>query len=159
MSLYRSTVVGAWLLACALAAVPAAAHNETASGFGQPGDARAAARTVTITLSDGMRFAPAALTATQGETVRLHLVNTGKLTHEFVLGTPAEIEEHAEMMRRMPDMVHTDASSVRLAPGQAADLVWRFSVRGEFVFACLLPGHREAGMTGRITVAPAAARP
>ncbi len=129
---------------------------QDATAFGRPGAAKDVARTFTITLSDSMRFIPAALSVRRGETVRLHLVNTGKLPHEFVLGTQAEIDEHAEMMRRMPAMVHADASSVRVAPGHAADIVWQFTKPGVFPYACLIPGHREAGMQGRVSVSATA---
>lgn len=84
--------------------------------------------------------------------MRLHIVNDGKLAHEFVLGTRQEIDEHARMMRKMPDMDHHDPGAVRLAPGQSADLLWQFDRAGEFAYACLIPGHREAGMRGKVVV-------
>jgi uncharacterized cupredoxin-like copper-binding protein len=31
-------------------------------------------------------------------------------------------------------------------------LLWKFTRKGEFEFACLVPGHYEAGMHGRIIV-------
>jgi uncharacterized cupredoxin-like copper-binding protein len=31
-------------------------------------------------------------------------------------------------------------------------LVWRFTKSGEFEFACLIPGHRESGMIGKVVV-------
>ena len=130
-----------------------------ASAFGRPGLAQDVTRTQTITLTDAMRFTPATLTVRRGETLRLRIVNAGKLPHEFVLGTAKEIEEHAEVMRRMPTMVHADASSVRVAPGHAAEMLWQFSEAGEFLYACLMPGHWEAGMQGRVVVAAAAPKP
>ena len=84
--------------------------------------------------------------------MHLHISNRGKLLHEFVLGTQEEIDEHAEMMRQMPGMKHADASSVGVAPGKTADIIWKFTASGKFVYACLVPGHREAGMLGTITV-------
>jgi uncharacterized cupredoxin-like copper-binding protein len=121
--------------------------------YGQPGSANKATRTVAITTSDAMRFDPGSLTFKQGETVRLRITNIGKLPHEFVLGTAREIAEHAERMRSMPGMMHVEANAVRVAPGKTEVLVWKFSASGRFSYACLIPGHREAGMQGTITVA------
>jgi uncharacterized cupredoxin-like copper-binding protein len=146
----------AWLLMAMVTISSVQAHDDhgTASkSFGQPGAAARVSHTVAITLTDAMHFSPASLSFRQGETVRLHIVNAGKLPHEFVLGTHDEIVEHAALMRQMPNMVHTDAGSVRVAPGRSADLVWQFSVAGTFLYACLVPGHWEAGMQGHVTVA------
>jgi uncharacterized cupredoxin-like copper-binding protein len=132
-----------------------AARATTGEGgsFGQPGAAKNATRTIAIAMNDSMRFDPGAVSIKQGETVRLRITNAGRIEHEFVLGTAQEIAEHARMMRGMPDMVHADANAVRVAPGKTADLVWKFSVPGKFLYACLVPGHLEAGMRGSITVA------
>ena len=126
---------------CALAGffalAPAFAHEPTehkapASSFGQPGQSAKVSRTVVVTMLDSMRFEPASLRVQRGETLRLRIRNAGKAEHEFVLGSAADIEAHAEMMRRMPGMRHTDASSVRVAPGASADIVWQFSQAGRF---------------------------
>jgi len=122
--------------------------------FGRAGIAKDVVRTVAIRTTDAMRFDPATLSVKQGETLRLQIHNDGKLPHEFVLGTQSEITEHAEMMRKMPGMVHADANSVRVAPGQNGEVVWTFSQAGRFLYACLIPGHWEAGMQGSVTVTP-----
>jgi len=129
-------------------------HSDTAQSepFGQPGMSKNVARTIAITLSDTMRFMPDKLSIKQGETVRLRITNAGKIPHEFVLGTKEELAEHAQMMRQMLGMIHNDASSVQVAPGKSADIVWQFSKSGNFLFACLIPGHRESGMEGSVTV-------
>jgi uncharacterized cupredoxin-like copper-binding protein len=54
------------------------------------------------------------------------------------------------MMRAMLNMMDHDAVTVE--PRQTGDLVWRFSHAGILDFACLQPGHFEAGMKGTITV-------
>ncbi len=132
--------------------VAASSSEAQTEPFGQPGSPKNVSQTVAISLTDAMRFTPSALNFKRGDTVRLHITNSGKAAHEFVLGTKEEIAEHAAMMRQMPDMVHADASSVRLAPGRTADIVWQFSNAGKFFFACLIPGHWEAGMQGSVTV-------
>jgi len=127
-----------------------AAAKET--GYGTPGNARDAKRTVDISLLDTMRIQPAQLAVRQGETVRLRIRNTGAVAHEFVLGSKDEIIEHRDMMRRMPTSMHNDANAVSVAPGGTAELIWRFSKPGTFLYACLVPGHWEAGMQGTVTV-------
>jgi uncharacterized cupredoxin-like copper-binding protein len=99
-----------------------------------------------------MRFNPSRLAVKQGQTVRLRITNIGRIAHEFVLGTREELAEHAQMMQQMPGMTHNDASSAQVAPGKTTDIVWRFSEPGNFLFACLIPGHREAGMEGSVVV-------
>jgi uncharacterized cupredoxin-like copper-binding protein len=139
----------ATLLAVAMSA--ANAHGDH-SGAGQPGVAAKVGRTVAITMSDNMRFDPAAVTVMQGETIRFRVRNQGKLRHEMMLGTAKEVAEHAQMMRAMPDMVHHDANALTLDAGQEGELLWQFTRRGTFDFACLEPGHFEAGMRGVIVV-------
>ncbi len=129
-----------------------ASMSMQADAMGKPGIAKNVSRTIAITLTDAMRFTPDTLKIKQGETVRLRITNAGKIPHEFVLGTPKEIDEHAAMMRAMPDMIHTDASSARLAPGKTTDIIWQFSTPGKFLYVCLIAGHREAGMQGSVIV-------
>lgn len=115
------------------------------------------ARTVQIRMLDGMRFVPDRLSVRQGETLRLVFRNEGQLLHEAVLGTPASLNAHAEMMLKHPDMEHEEAHMVHVAAGKSGEIVWTFNRAGEFDFACLIPGHFQAGMVGRIRVLPAAA--
>jgi len=42
-----------------------------------------------------------------------------------------------------------------VAPGKTGEIVWTFNRAGEFDFACLIPGHYDAGMVGKIKVVPA----
>ena len=49
-------------------------------------------------------------------------------------------------------MEHDDPNARRLPPKTAGEIVWKFTRAGEFDFSCLIPGHREAGMTGTIVV-------
>ena len=55
-------------------------------------------------------------------------------------------------MKKNPDMEHDDPNAKKLAPKKTDEIVWKFSKAGEFEFACLIPGHREAGMVGTIVV-------
>ena len=119
---------------------------------GQPGNPADITRTVDVTMSDTMRFAPDQFTFDEGETVRFSMHNDGLVAHEFVIGSMAELQEHAEMMRRMPNMKHAEANMLTLDPGAEGDVVWQFDKAGTVDFVCLIPGHLEAGMKGSITV-------
>lgn len=120
--------------------------------FGQPGDPRKVTRTIEVGMADTMRFTPANLAVKRGETIRFVVHNDGKLLHEMVLGTPEAIDAHAALMKKFPEMEHADANIAHVKPGARGAIVWQFSRRGEFRFACLQPGHYEAGMVGKVTV-------
>ena len=122
--------------------------------WGIAGDAAAATRTLHVDMDDRMRFTPDRLRVREGETVRIAVRNLGQVKHEFVLGTEAVLREHAEMMRRFPDMEHDEPWMAHVDPGQTGTLVWTFNRAGRFDFGCLLPGHYEAGMVGRVEVTP-----
>lgn len=122
------------------------------TGFGRQGMSREVSRTIDIGMSDMMRFAPEALAIKQGETIRFRIRNDGKIPHEFVLGPRGEIAEHAEQMKKNPEMEHADAHSARVQPGKSAEIIWQFTQPGSFLYACLIPGHWEAGMQGTVTV-------
>lgn len=109
-------------------------------------------RTIAIDMNDSMRFTPAQLNVNEGETVRFVIRNSGRVRHEMVIGSIDELKAHAEMMRKMPGMEHAESNQVRVEPGQTGELVWRFAKAGDVDFACLEPGHFEAGMKGRIVV-------
>jgi len=134
----------------------AMAHSTSTEGkaFGRKGDPKKVSRTIDLDMSDAMRFAPAELVVKQGETVRFRLKNSGKVMHEMVLGTMKELKEHAEIMKQHSSMHHAEADMVHVAPGKTGALVWQFTHPGEFHYACLVPGHFEAGMLGKIRVAP-----
>lgn len=120
--------------------------------WGIAGDARRVARTVELRMLDTMRFAPDRLTVTLGQTLRLRIRNTGAVLHELVIGTPSALDEHAALMARFPDMQHDEPWMAHVPPGQTGEIVWTFNRAGEFAFACLIAGHYQAGMVGRITV-------
>jgi uncharacterized cupredoxin-like copper-binding protein len=124
--------------------------------WGIGADPNAARRTIRVAASDDMRFTPAIIEVGEGETVRFVLRNAGKAQHEMVLGTRKELEAHAAMMRKYPGMEHDEPHMTHVAPGKEGSIAWTFNRAGEFHFACLVPGHHEAGMTGRIRVVPRA---
>lgn len=124
--------------------------------YGVPGDPKQPARTVEIAMSetdDGqMIFTPNAVQTKAGEQIRFKIRNVGELDHEFVLATTEANKKHGLSMQKNPDMEHDDPNAVRLAAGEAGEILWKFTNTGEFEFACLIPGHRESGMVGRAAV-------
>jgi uncharacterized cupredoxin-like copper-binding protein len=131
------------------------AHGDGRPPAGQPGDPHKAARTIGIVMSEapaGMRYSPDRVEVREGEQVRFVVRNSGTLSHEFFIGGADENKRHAAIMAAMPDMQHDDPNAKTVAPGQSATLLWKFSHKGEFEFACLIPGHYEAGMHGVVIV-------
>jgi uncharacterized cupredoxin-like copper-binding protein len=127
-------------------------HDEHASTISQPGNPARVKRTITVDMNDQMRFSPEKVTIERGETVKFIVKNSGKIKHEMVLGSMKELKEHAEMMRKMPEMEHADENMVTVDSGKSGEIVWQFSKAGTFDFACLQPGHFEAGMKGQVVV-------
>ena len=152
-------------LALALVSMAAAAHEGKDSdkprfdyakaketGFGKPFDPRRAKREVRIDMADTMRFSPAQITVKKGETVRFMARNRGQVVHEMVLGTRKELEQHAELMKKHPGMEHDEPHMVHVPPGKIGQIGWQFTQAGEFYYGCLVPGHFEAGMVGKVIV-------
>ena len=153
------------LVAAITIPTPASGHGETQhapknksefkaeqKAFGIAGDRRRASRTITVDMSDQMRFRPSTLDIKRGETVRFVVRNRGKVMHEMVLGTIDELREHASLMRKFPEMEHDEPYMAHVQPGKSEDIVWTFNRTGEFNYGCLVPGHFEAGMIGKVTV-------
>lgn len=130
--------------------------HEDESAIGKPGVAAKATRTVKVDMTDGMRFSPASIEVKQGETVRFIVSNSGKLKHEFVLGTEKDLKEHYEAMKKNPEMEHAEPNMITLAGGKSGEVVWQFTKAGKVGIGCLQPGHYDAGMKGAVSVAKGA---
>ncbi len=162
------TLIAAAIATLSLLPAAASAHGTEAHGkpatakaispeehpWGRQGDPAKAGRTVAIGMSDAMRFTPAEIRVKQGETVRFVVKNGGQTMHEMVLGTLDELKAHGELMKKHPGMEHDEPYMAHVAPGKTQEMVWTFTRAGEFHFGCLVPGHFDAGMVGRIVVSP-----
>jgi uncharacterized cupredoxin-like copper-binding protein len=150
------TSTTAFLVTNVGAPISAVSHeNHGHFSAGEPGDPKKPARTIKVVMrEDGKRmaFEPARITVRQGEQIRFVLENAGIDDHEFVLATVKENRKHAELMKKFPDMEHDDPNAKRLAPAAHGEILWKFTKAGTFEFACLIPGHREAGMLGKVVV-------
>lgn len=137
------------------------AHAQKAGPFkkeqkewGVAGEAKAVTRTITVGMSDSMRFSPDKINVKQGETIKFVIKNSGKIMHELVIGNKKDLDEHAALMLKFPGMEHDEPYMAHVAPGKTGEIVWTFNKPGNFDFACLIAGHYQAGMTGTITVVP-----
>ncbi len=154
---FKLAAIAVLLSASATLAGPGAAGHGHGSetAYGKAGDPKKPARIVQVVMSerDGkMAFIPDRIEIRRGEQIRFQLRNNGELDHELVLATLEENLKHAVEMQKNPDMEHDDPNAKRLAPKKTGEIVWAFTKAGEFDFSCLIPGHREAGMTGKIIV-------
>jgi uncharacterized cupredoxin-like copper-binding protein len=144
------------------ALTPAFAHSEHKAKsapikkeqqvWGIAGDKKNAKRTIRLTMTDQMRFVPDKFEVKEGETVRIALKNNGTMLHEMVIGTMKELDEHAALMVKFPNMEHDEPHMAHVAPGKSGEIVWTFNRAGQFDFACLIAGHYQAGMVGKINV-------
>jgi uncharacterized cupredoxin-like copper-binding protein len=137
------------LMLAALVLIPIAAY---AHGIGNPGNPHKVLRTIKVVMSDDMKFTPAKLDVKRGDTIRFVVRNAGLVKHEMVLGSMDDLKQHAELMLKFPGMEHAEPNMVTVAPGKTGELVWKFTKAGTVGFACLEPGHFEAGMTGAVSV-------
>ena len=126
-------------------------HSDDSVGV--PGTADEVDRTVTVAMNDDMRFVPDSIDVKAGETIRFELVNNGAVKHEMVIGEAEYLIEHAEMMMKFPGMEHEEPNMLLLDPSANGDLIWKFTKSGNVDFACLQPGHYDAGMKGVVSVA------
>lgn len=154
---YQKTMLVVGFFAVSLISASAFAHGphgdiSEGSEIGQAGDAKSVTRTIKVAMSDQMRFSPNQIAVKQGETIRFSVANSGKVKHELMLGTEKEIKEHNELMKKNPEMEHDEPSQVSVPPGGTGEIIWKFTKAGEVDFACLMPGHFDAGMKGRVLV-------
>lgn len=159
MKFRNATVTLVTLAATLFAAVATAAgshagdHGNDDDAIGILGQAAKVTRAIQVDMADNMRFTPASMAIKQGETIRFLVRNSGKLSHEFVLGSEIALKKHYDMMKKVPKMEHAEPNMVTVAPGQTGEVIWQFTTAGRVDFACLHPGHYEAGMKGLIKVA------
>ena len=104
-------------------AIPAFSHENAAhskksapvkkeqTDWGIAGDAKAVKRTISIKMTDNMRFSPDKIEVKQGETIKFVVSNDGRMMHEFVIGTKKELDAHALQMLKFPNMEHDDSDT------------------------------------------------
>ena len=134
---------------------PHAAISTDEHAFGVEGNPKMASRTIPMSMDDSMHYSQPEIRVKQGQTVTFVISNKGKLLHELVIGTEDELRKHAAVMLKNPTMEHDEPYMAHVKPGTTEKMTWRFTKAGTFLFGCLVAGHFEAGMKGRIVVAAA----
>ena len=149
----KLTAIGAVVIAGSVAGRACAHehHGPQSYSAGKPGDRSKPSRTIEIEMSE-MAYVPFRIEVMRGEQIRFVLHNVGTEDHEFLLATTKENLKHAELMKKHPNMEHDEPNGVRVAPKESAEILWAFTKAGTFEYSCLIPNHREYGMTGRVTV-------
>jgi plastocyanin len=107
---------------------------ETGSGQAEGGTAGSAAALDIEAASSGLAYASDSATAKAGK-VTLNFTNPQPLTHDVA------IEDSSGKTIGKTELIAegSDSATVNLKPG-------------EYTFYCTVPGHREAGMEGTLTV-------
>ncbi len=111
-------------------------------------------KVVHVLLSDDMKITfKKEVDIQPNDVVQFVIMNTGKIDHEFSIGSAKEQLTHREMMRSMNGQhMHDSGSTVTVQPGKAKQLMWHFQGDNNVEFACNIPGHAEAGMVKKVTL-------
>ncbi|EMQ2876651.1 copper-binding protein [Vibrio navarrensis] len=124
---------------------------EGMSDVGMPAKGAKPDKVVHVILSDDMKITfKKDVTIEPNDVVQFVVMNTGKIDHEFSIGSAAEQLKHREMMKKMGNHTHDSGSTVTVQPGKAKQLLWHFHGDNKVEFACNIPGHAEAGMVKSI---------
>ena len=88
-----------------------------------------------VALSESeFKITPATATASAG-TTKINVTNHGTVTHTLAVQTPTGLVKTGD-----------------IAPGSSATLTVHLSKPGKYTYFCTIPGHRQAGMVGTLTV-------
>lgn len=126
--------------------------TDKAQAIGKAGKASKVTRTISVDMTDAMRFIPASIDVKRGETIKFVVKNSGQVRHEMNIGTMKDLIAHAELMKKNPGMEHDEPNVTSLAPGKTGEIIWHFTTAGKVDFACLQAGHFDAGMKGFVNV-------
>ncbi|MCG9726391.1 copper-resistant cuproprotein CopI [Vibrio brasiliensis] len=129
-------------------------NMEGMSDVGMPAKGAKPDKVVHVLLSDDMKIRfKKEVKIEPNDVVQFVVLNTGKIDHEFTIGSEKEQVEHREMMKTMSaGHMHDSGNSVTVKPGKAKQLLWHFHGDNQVEFACNIAGHAEAGMIKKITL-------
>ena len=128
-------------------------NMEGMSEVGMPATGAKPDKVVHVLLSDDMKITfKNKVDIEPNDVVQFVVMNTGKIDHEFSIGSASEQLEHREMMKNMGNHAHDLGSTVTVKSGKAKQMLWHFHGDNQVEFACNIPGHAEAGMAKSITL-------
>jgi uncharacterized cupredoxin-like copper-binding protein len=144
-------------------ATPATRAPRTPARAAKP--AWATGAPVRVLMNDHFRYRPSSIMVRAGQRITFAVTNTGKLSHEFILGDRAAQLDHEREMQaggdgmdmdmdahmHMEGSGHADAG-LTVPPGQTRRLSWTFDKPGIVLYGCHVLGHWAAGMRGTIVV-------
>jgi len=99
-------------------------------------------RVIAVDATGSLTFDPNSIALVAGEVVRFEITNTAGFVHNLYIGAPADI----------------DARNTAALQGTAdfttgtETLTYTVPASGDLAFACLVPGHLEAGMRGTVAL-------
>lgn len=154
------TLSPALTLAQAAKAAPKAAQKAS------PKAAAKAAKTVNLTGTDQMKFAPAVIRVKAGDTVKVNLKAVSAMpkmamAHNFVLlkaGTDPASVAGASAVARDTDYISPKSKPQIIAAtglaggGETVTVEFTAPAAGKYAFICTFPGHFQAGMVGQLIV-------
>jgi plastocyanin len=113
------------------AASPAPVTGESPVGTPAGGGGEAAGGPIEVDMVDALAFDPPEITIPANTDVTIHAVNSGALPHTFTITDVADTGE--------------------VAGGASADVTVNLKP-GEYEYFCAIPGHKDAGMVGKLIV-------
>lgn len=126
------------------------ATGETGGGGEGSGTAGAGGGREIVIVGMDMKFEPAEITVKKGEPVTFVFENKGYQEHDFTIDDmQVDIQSPGHTGENPDHAVYLHAS-----PGQRDQATLVPMQEGEFEFYCSVPGHRAAGMVGRLVVEP-----
>ena len=125
LGLLAISLMSTLLVACAGPSAAAPASGKPASS----------PQAVEVRSTDALRFEPATITVKKGTPVRVTLTNNTVVEHDWVV-----------------DNLDGKKIQVHAAPKANATAEFTPTASGTYEFYCSIPGHREAGMKGTLTV-------
>jgi len=97
-------------------------------------------------------YTPSEIVATAGVPLRVTIVNTDPIDHEWLVGDAAFHQRH----RTGTEQQHgARPNEVSLGPGESKTTTVVFDTPGDYLYICHLPGHEAYGMVGVLKVLPA----
>jgi uncharacterized cupredoxin-like copper-binding protein len=86
-----------------------------------------------------LKFTPPTIQAKVGQPIKIVLENKGAIEHDIAFPTLKADQPGASL-------------KALAKPGQTATLEFTPTAKGSYEYICTIPGHKEAGMKGKINV-------